>query len=83
MIACIIYTDPAQDGNVILDVDGVLFKLYRVRLAQASQYFSREFAELDGEGSASVTYEGCVVVPVSGISPGDMEQLLIALDSGL
>ncbi len=76
----------AQDGNVILDIDGVLFKLYRVRLAQASQYFTQEFGELDtgaGEGSASVTYDGCVVVSVSGVSPGDFEQLLIALDSGL
>lgn len=77
----------AQDGNIILAIGNVLFKLYRTRLSQASQHFARIFQSLDAdtEDISRLTpgYEDCTVVPVSGVSPDDFEQLLVALDSGL
>ncbi|KAG1865309.1 hypothetical protein F4604DRAFT_1585964 [Suillus subluteus] len=67
------------DGNTVLEVGGVLFKLHRSRLVDQSTFFAGLLDELDVQVDDSVVVESDeneTVYHLSNITPKDLEALL-------
>jgi len=87
------------DGNVVLDIQGTLFRLHKSRLAQHSTYFSDLFrvendahfgqvkpevgAAAKREEISEIVIQGCPVFRLENISPVDFGDLLTALDNAI
>ncbi|EIW56965.1 uncharacterized protein TRAVEDRAFT_127255 [Trametes versicolor FP-101664 SS1] len=63
-----------QDGNIVLLVRSVGFKVYKGLLAEHSAVFRGMFVVAQGEQAAAEQLDGCPVVPLDD-SPDDIRQL--------
>lgn len=72
------------DGNIILIVDKVAFKVHRGQLSRHSEVFEGLFSlPTTTTSSINMLYEGCMCVEMHGDSPMDMRFFLQALYDGL
>ncbi|EIW78055.1 hypothetical protein CONPUDRAFT_168007 [Coniophora puteana RWD-64-598 SS2] len=80
------------DGNVVLAVGGVAFKVHRGQLERHSEVFCDLFSfpqppssceASDSMGEEPAFVEGCPLVQLFGDAPGDVRCLLVALYDGM
>lgn len=72
------------DGNIIVNIDNIHFKLHRSRLAQVSEYFAELFDRKDGlVGAGLEEIDGRPVYTITGVSAEDFEIMLGALDDAM
>lgn len=68
-----------EDGNVVLQAEQTLFKVYRGPLRQQSPFFHDLFTLPQQDSEESEQYEGCPLVYMHGDSANDVKLLLKAV----
>ena len=76
------------DGSVIIQIDDVMFRLHRSRLAQLSEYFSQRFKVPEYDSDVGIEeqldqLDGLPVFKVRETTVSDFEELLTALDNAM
>ncbi|KAI0086017.1 hypothetical protein BDY19DRAFT_1075426 [Irpex rosettiformis] len=73
------------DGSVVVQLEDIMFRLHRSRLASQSTYFQELFSsDLGALGEDPFDFvEQYPVYPVKGVSVTDFEELLVALDNAI